>query len=154
MKLVSAKTLSRHGARARHWLSACVMGLLVGVSACGAESQPPGRTPVDVTLTVWNLSHYPIKGLYVHRGESYLGAANQLSEPLLEQAKVGVPLTTGQYVTAVRDKNLGEEIALTTGAGLMVYNSDCTLIVLNENFQLLGNPDPSGFGADGAATGD
>ncbi len=154
MKLVSAKTPCRHRAHNRHWLSACVIGLLLGVSACGAESSPPGREPVDVTLTVWNLSHYPIKELYVHRGESYQGTANRLSEPLLEQAKVGVPLTTGQYVTAVRDKNLGEKIALTTGAGLMLYNSDCTLIVLNENFQLLGNPDYSGLGADGAATGD
>ncbi len=108
---------------------------------------------VTTDLVVWNRSSYQLLDLRLHDGPSYNGAANLLTTPLVCEQQVTVTATTGQYVTVIRRKNLGENIALTTAEGLPIYGAGYVLIVFDESFRLVDPPSPMDDGPPGGDPG-
>jgi len=115
--------------------------LALGAAACSSAYFPSGPKARNVMLEVWNLGTHNMKALYVTPDPSYADAKNLLDAPLAPQQTVVVPFFTGKYVTVVRERNNGQDLALTTQSGLMIYNNRCTLIAFNDSFQLQGDPD-------------
>ena len=147
-------------------------------SGCAADRPPQ---PFQAHLTVWNRNSvspdqpdfYEILGLYAHGSPDFpVGATSLIDTPLAIDATIAFEFTSENYVSAVRRRNTGENIALTTGTGLTIDSSCYVLEVFDDAFRLLENGDvalpalaAAGFdatctvnpvdgGADGGAGGD
>lgn len=116
----------------RHLLVAALFVL----GACSDNGEP---TPsYEGTLGILNRAFIELRHLYVHGGEAYAGATDELGAPLPVDGTLTVAFAQGQRVTVVRQKNdKADEIALTTAEGLAVDADGHTLVVYDEDFVLM-----------------
>ena len=128
------------------WLVIAVM--FAGAACAGDGPVPPA--PFEGFLTVWNRNSvspeqpafYEILELYVHDSSSHQGAAELLGgQPLAIDGRLAVGFNSGQYVTTVRRRNIGQDLALTTGRGIDIDSSCFVLEVFDETFRLKVNGD-------------
>jgi hypothetical protein len=124
---------------------ALLAALLSGACADAIEPPPP---PLGF-LTLWNRNSvspdsptfYEILELHVHDEASFSAArhASRLNAPLAIDATIAVRFRSGQYVTVVRRRNVGQNLALTTSEGLEIDSSCYVLEVFDETFRFLEN---------------
>jgi hypothetical protein len=117
--------------------------LLLGLAsaACAGEAPSPVQ---DYPLTVWNRcsvspeepNFYELLHLYAHETTSFLGSPDLLMAPLAVDARIVVVVTSTDYVTVVRRRNTGEEMALTTSSPLNLSSPCFVLQVFDESFRL------------------
>lgn len=116
----------------RHLLIAVA---LLGPCGCGTQ---PAKPPVDTTITVWNRAQSELVEVRVHAADDYAGAPNLLAEPLAVEARVDLPIRTGDRVTVLRRRvELAEPSAFTTNEGLDLYDAGYALEVFDASFRLM-----------------
>jgi hypothetical protein len=129
-------------------------------SACGAESAKVPAEPFVANLTLWNRSSespeqpnfLELLEVRVHDGQTFLGSPNLLDEPLAIDARVVIVIKSGQYLTVIRRKNTGQNIAITTGEPLQLSSHCHVLEVFDDGFRLTEDVEQCNPPADGGPT--
>jgi hypothetical protein len=129
----------------RHLILALVAMLC---TACADSTPTPSRL-FSGYLTVWNRNSvspeqptfFEILELHVHYTADFSGGTSLLEQPLAIDATIAVDFTSEQYVTVVRRRNTGQNIALTTGSHLVIDSSCYVLEVFDEAFRFNENGD-------------
>ncbi|OGQ91066.1 MAG: hypothetical protein A2289_05220 [Deltaproteobacteria bacterium RIFOXYA12_FULL_58_15] len=118
--------------------------LIAMVSTTCSDEQLP-TLPLNPQLTVWNRcskspdnpNFYELLHLYCHAGEAYANLADLLSQPLAVGDETVIEFNQGNFITVVRRRNTGQQIALTTRSGLAVPDDCYTLEVFDDAFRLV-----------------